>query len=517
MKKQFKYLLLLSLCAVLFTGCGKEKEEAVSKAEDGKVELTVGFWNAQEALSGGENDKMLQTLEEKTGVHLVAQDMTTSDYHEKVQLWATNGQLPDIFVGDFVGLGQSSFFDWVDQGVIKALPEDLSKYPNLEEYMEMDRAKEAMQDGKNYIIPRQSYGDITYSVLDRNIVYRWDLAQKAGVTKEPENWDEFRDMLRKIIKEDPENKNIGGITQTGSKILAGVMYPYGGILEKKWIINDEGEVIPSVFDGDMKAVMNLARDMYDEGTISKDIAQVTGSNANDGFLQGLNAAMVFNDGPSSLYTLGRDYEEVYDRKFLDDVRFAPIFPGADSKNWYFVDTEAWSETYINSKVSDEKMEAILGLFDYLISDEGKRLMFSGIEGEDYEMVDGKAVINEGVVLEEKYPFANMSNLAVHNPTYWDENYPTSIPKEYREENIKRHKDALENGVLPNISDTSMLISTPLKDNFYYNPHDDFYTIMMGTEPVDKMVDSLMEEYENKGLEKMLEEVNKEAKERKIVD
>lgn len=521
-KKFISSVLAVSLAAVVFTGCGasddsdKAGSDKINEGGDKPVELTVGFWDAQEALSGGKDDKMLQTLEEKTGVKLIPQDMTSSDYHEKVQLWATNGQLPDIFVGDFVGLGQSSFFDWVDQGVIKALPEDLSKYPHLEEYMKMERAQQAMQDGKHYIIPRQSYGDITYSVLDRTIAYRWDLAQEVGVTEEPKTWDEFRDMMRKIIKADPEGKKVTGMTQTGAKTLAGVMYPYGGILEKKWIINDEGKVLPSVFDGDMKAVMNLARDMYEEGTISKDVTQTKSSNAKDSFLQGTTAAMAFNDGPAGLYTLGRDYEELYEgRKFLDDVRFAPIFPGADGENWYFVDTEAWSETYISSKVDDEKMEAILRLYDFLISDEGKTLMFCGIEGEDFEMIDGKPVVKEGVVLKDKYPFALMNNLAVHNPTNWDDNFPTSIPEEYREENRKRHKDAVENGVLPEIADAAMLISTPLKDKFYFDAHEDFYKIMMGSEPADKMVDDLMEDYRSKKLDEMIEEVNKEAKARGI--
>lgn len=521
LKNFIYYVLIISFILVLFAGCktsgNLDRSGSGQLDENDKfTEITIGFWNVQEALSGGENDKMLKTLEEKTRVRLIPQDMTSSDYHEKVQLWATNGQLPDIFVGDFVGLGQSTFFDWVDQGVIRALPDDLSEYPHLQEYMKMERAQQAMQNGKHYIIPRQSYGDITYSVLDRNIIYRWDLAQKSGVTKEPTNWDEFRDMLKKIIKTDPEGKNIAGMSQTGDKHLAGAMYPYGGILEKKWIINDEGKAVPSVFDGDIKAVLNLARDMYEEGTILKDILQIRGTAAEDGFLQGHTAAMVFNDGPARLYTLGKDYEKLYGRKFLDDVRFAPIFPGADGKKWYFVDTEAWSETYISSKVDDKKMEAILRLFDFLISDEGKTLMFCGIEGEDFEMKEGLPVIKEGVVLREKYPFALMSNLAVHNPTYWDDRFPTSIPDEYHEENRKRHRDAIENGVLPEICDAAMLISTPLKDKFYYNPHEDFYTIMIGTKPVDKMVDDLMAEYRAKGLDKMLEEVNKEAKLRNII-
>jgi len=523
MKKMLFLILTLVLTIAMLTGCGDKTDlAAVSNAnevsnEDEIIELTIGFWNVQEALSGGENDALLKALEEKTNVKLIPQDVTSSDYAQKIQLWATNGQLPDIFVGDFVGLGQSSFYDWVNQGVLRSLPQDLSAYPNLEAYMTMERAQQAMQNGEHYIIPRQSYGDITYSVLDRNVAYRWDLAQQAGVTEEPQNWDEFRDMLKKIIEADPENTNIGGLCQGWYKGLAGVMYPYGGILEKKWIINEEGQVLPSYFDGDLKAVMNLARDMYNEGTIIKDVSQVKGSMATDSFLQGKVSALVFSDGPASLYTMAKNYEELYDRKFLDDIRFMPIFPAADNQKWYFVDTEAWSETYISSKVDDKKMDAILRLFDFLVSDEGKTLMFCGIEGEDYEVVAGKAIVKEGVVLKEKYPFALMNNLGVHNPTYWDERFPTSIPAEYHEENRKRHRDAVENGVLPEICDSALLISTPLKDKFYYNPHDDFIRIMIGTKPVDQMVDETMQEYRDKGLEEMLEEVNKVAKERGIID
>lgn len=480
------------------------------------IEITVGFWDVEAGLSGGDSDKMLRTLEEKVGVKLIPQDMSAADYHDKVQLWAATNQLPDIFCGDFIGLGQSSFYDWVDQGVIRALPDDLSAYPNLEEYMQMERAQEAMQNGKHYIIPRRSYGDISYSVLDRTICYRWDLAQQVGVTKEPETWDELRDMLLKIIEADPEGKNIAGISQTGIKTLAGCRYPYGGILEKKWVINDEGRVLPSYFDGDLYAVMNLARDMYTEGTIEKDISNVS-VNAKDRFLQGLNAAMAFNDGPASLYTLGEQWEELYGRNFLDDVKFCKIFPASDGEKWYFVDTEAWSETYISSKVDDEKMDAICRLYDFLVSDEGQRLVFCGFEGEDYDMVDGKPVMREGVNLAEKYPFSKISNLAMHNPKKWDESFPSDVPAEYYEEVRKRHEDAVQNGKLPELCDAALMLSTPLKDAFTYDPHTDFLQIMMGTEPVDKMVDELLANYEAKGLSAMLDEVNAKAKELGIIE
>lgn len=538
MKTKVLKLVSLIMALSIFAGCTSTGNEAtdqvvseqvndsasVEKTDDQTkegeyTEISVAFWDAEKALADKENDPLYLEFREKTGVDLVPQEISGSDYNEKILLWAASGQLPDIFVGDFSGLGQSTFYDWVQQGVIAALPEDLSAYPNLEEYMTMDRALKSKQDGDFYMIPRQSYGELTQSVLDRNVVYRWDLAQEAGIEKKPETWDEFREMMLAIIEKDPEGKNIQGMHQIGAKTLAGFMYNYGGILEKKWVLNEDGKAIPSYFDGDVKAVMNLARDMYEEGTIAKDVTQVLSDQAKDAFLNGSAAAFCFNDGPMSLYTMGRDWEKLYGSKFLDDVGFLPIMPAADGQNWYFVDTEAWSETYISSQISEEKMDAVMRMFDYLVSDEGRMLMWSGIEGEDYTLEDGgqvKITLDEGQTIADKYAFAGMSNLGVHNPANWDMEFPTSVPQEYRDENKVRMEDAKANGILPNIVDEVMFISTPLKDSFLWDPHTDFSTIMTGTDPVDKMVDDRMAEYEANGLNEMLEEVNAFVKENNVI-
>ena len=46
------------------------------------------------------------------------------------------------------------------------------------------------------------------------------------------------------------------------------------------------------------------------------------------------------------------------------------------------------------------MAAICKLYDFLYSEEGKRLVFCGIEGEDYDLKDGMVVMKEGVDLAE---------------------------------------------------------------------------------------------------------------------
>lgn len=534
MKKPDKilaFILIATMSIGMFAGCGRrgvtshvenktgtkneEVPEDIKEEVQQPIEVSVAIWGAEDGLADGENDPILKIITEKTGVTLVPRNVTWDDFEQKIQLWATSGQLPDIFVGDFVG--KSFFGNWVEQGVIKALPEDLSIYPNLKEYLKMERAVAAMKKGRYYMIPRQTYGNISYSVQDRNVVYRWDLAQAAGVTKEPETFNEFRDMIQKIIDADPEGKNIAGMTQALPRLLSGFILPYGGILDKKWV-EEDGQFVPGYFTGDLKAAMQLARDMYKEGTIEKDIALAKLDTSKEKFLQGQSAAMVFaGSGPAWLYSqIGRDYETLYGRSFLDDVRIAKLYPCVDGNKYYFVDTESWSESYISSNVDDKKMDAICKLFDFLYSEEGKRLVFCGIEGEDYDIVEGKIVMREGVVLGDKYAFmnpnSNINSLAMWNPADWDISVPSNNPEEYRALNKARHEDAVKNGTLPQYYDSVMFLSTPLKDSFVYNADDDLLQIMMGDEPVDKMVDDLLAQYESKGLSQMIKEVNDAAEE-----
>jgi putative aldouronate transport system substrate-binding protein len=524
-KRVLALILAISMLVGMLAGCGSkqtnsQKEtkpvEKIEESTEGKqepIEVSIAIWGAEDALSGSDNDPIYKIIEEKTGVHLVPQNITWDDAEQKIQLWATNGQLPDIFAGDFVS--KSFFGKWVEQGVIRALPDDLSAYPNLKEYIKMERAVAAMKDGKYYMIPRQTYGDISYSVLDRNVVYRWDLAQAAGVTKEPETYDEFRDMIQKIIAADPEGKKIGGMTQAQASLIGGFIFPYGGVFDKKWVEKD-GQFMPGYFKGDLKASMQLARDMYQEGTIEKDIALAKIDTSKEKFLQGQSAAMVFaGAGPEWLYSqIGSDYEKLYDRKFLDDVRIAKLFPCNDGNKNYFIDTESWSESYFSSKVDDKKMEAICKLYDFLYSEEGKNLVFCGIEGEDYDVKDGRIVMRDGVILSDKYSFMNsnasLSSLAMWNPSSWDISLPSYYPDEYRALNVERHEDAVKNGSLPKYYDSVMFLSTPLKDEFVYNTNDDLLQIMMGKDPVDKMVDDLLAQYEKQGLSDMLKEVNEAA-------
>lgn len=78
-----------------------ETTDNTTEPAEAPVEVSIAIWGAEDALANPD-DPILKQLEEKTGVRLVPQNVTWDDSEQKIQLWATNGQLPDIFAGDFV-------------------------------------------------------------------------------------------------------------------------------------------------------------------------------------------------------------------------------------------------------------------------------------------------------------------------------------------------------------------------------------------------------------------------------
>lgn len=186
----------------------------------------------------------------------------------------------------------------------------------------------------DYCIFRQTYKDQASTVLDREVAYRWDLAQKAGITKEPETWDEFRTLIQAIIKADPDKKGIQGMTAKGYKLLSGMFFPYSMPLASVsgvtfyWVDDNNNGYVPAYFAGDTLGAdamptWKLLRNMYEEGTIEKDIAVTTSTQAMEKFLQGANAAILIDGSATNIYAdvakFWNDIISNYKAEGLEDI------------------------------------------------------------------------------------------------------------------------------------------------------------------------------------------------------
>lgn len=492
-------------------GTGTETEGAsVSGTTEVPTEISIAIWNADEAFAG---DEVLSQIEEKLNIKIKPMNVTWDDYMQKIQLWASSGSLPDVFAGDF--RNNSTYSQWANQGVIRAIPEDLSAYPNLEAYLQGQAAQDAKLGGTLYCIPRQTYPSQEWTCVDRIICYRWDLAQKAGITKEPENWQEFQDMMKAIIAADPDGTGVGGLTASDKNLVGGIVMPYASpIVEEngaafKWVETEDGTFKPAYFTEDVVAGFQLARDMYESGVIEKDIALTANQSSEEKFLQGKSAAIVIAGGFGSRYSnTARYWKDVHGTEYLDDVKALNLMPDKNGKKSYPMWGYAWSESFINASVSDEKLDKILQLYDYLLSDEGALLSTYGPEGELYDMKDGKVTLhNPDAMVKDTYPSTDaLAVLARWNPSSYDNRFVATSPEEYSAVDRSLVEQAKEVKI-PEYNQRCTQLVMELGIDFGISFNDDFLNIMTGTEPVEEMWAEIVKGYEANGLEDMIQQVN----------
>jgi putative aldouronate transport system substrate-binding protein len=163
------------------------------------------------------------------------------------------------------------------------------------------------------------------------------------------------------------------------------------------------------------------------------------------------------------------------------------------------------------------MDRILQLYDYLLTDEGSFMINFGFEGEDYEIQsDGNIRLKDGINLWSKYVSTHaLSFLVRWNPNLYDERYAHIDPNkdQYVEVNMAKIEEARTEGKLYDFDLRYTYLSTPLKNDFTFTYGEDLMTIMLGTEPVEKMWNDILQKYKDKGLDEMIAEVNQYAKDK----
>ncbi|MDG0790076.1 extracellular solute-binding protein [Cohnella ginsengisoli] len=470
-----------------------------------------------------EPDPLVQRLEDKLNIKIKPVAMTGVDYAQQFQMWASSGQLPDIFAVD--AMNSRYYKNWIAQGVVKALPENLSAYPHLKKYLSLPDIESLKADGKLYMIPRMTYDSTDYNILDRIVVYRWDLARKAGIDKEPETWDEFKAMLKAIVAQDPEKKNIAGLTSVSNLLLGGLFWLYsspaatsdGSGSDYKWI-KEDGRYIPAVFAKDSAASLSMLRDFYTSGLIDPDLPIMKGEMGFDKFAQGKVAALITSGMLQAVDT--NIYKDRWlklhpdETRFYDKVKVLKPLKSMDGNRYHAVFKSFWSESYISAKVDDKKMDRIMQLLDYMNTPEFLEMRRFGLQGVDYEK-NGELLtrIHPEEDLVKKYK--GMSSLGIlldwDGMFKLDPAYSGLSPEGHRVQ-----QELLDYSIKMTRKQTfySRLtyLSTPTKDGFSIYDNDDMIRVMLSKQPVEDAWEEIVKGYRAKGLDRLIEEVNQKVKE-----
>ena len=121
--------------------------------------------------------------------------------------------------------------------------------------------------------------------------------------------------------------------------------------------------------------------------------------------------------------------------------------------------------------------------------------------------------SDEVIVSEKYPSCGAFSVLVRwNPNSYDERFAAGIPEAYNQVNHELVKEAVEVKI-PEHEKECTQIMREKKIDFSVNPEADFLRIMTGTEPVEQMWEEIYSEYEEKGLQDVIDEVNEEMSRR----
>ncbi|MGN7359759.1 extracellular solute-binding protein [Paenibacillus sp. SAF-054] len=512
------------------TANNEAKESGGTKAEtpaddSKKLDISLGMWDADKAFTNRDSDDLLKKVEGDFNVTLKPKNVSWSDYQEKFRLWAAADELPDIIATDM--FNTATYNQWIEQGIIRPLPDDLSKYPNVKKVMDQADVQPLKVDGKFYMIPRLTFDSTDEWVMERGLIVRKDWMEKLNIPV-PKSYDDYKNMLIKFASEDPDSngkKDTVGVTLRLPSFLdtplLGSIPQYSN---EGWLYED-GKWIPSVASAKMVDGLKQLRDLYTSGGLDPDFPILKNDDGQEKFAQN-KAGAIFNQISiaklAGLKTLWSKYQ--HDKPFEESVAILPIWPDLDGNTYRFVQTSFWSESYFSAKVDDVKMDRILKMYDFLLSQEGDMLVRYGFEGKDYKKEGDKILVTRPIdaktgsmkALKDVYPSQQVLAMVAR----WREDT-------YLEDSVKRMQfgDALVEKVdeaykkltgeakpIPTAFDIK-LMSTPAKDKVMGIKFiDDITKVVIGKDDPAKMWETVLKGYEAKGLNEAIKEVNDKAAE-----
>jgi putative aldouronate transport system substrate-binding protein len=387
-------IAMIALCMAAFGGCGKQEQTVTDNG--GKEPVTLDWYvNYSWFVTGWGENLVSRTITEETGVS-VNFITPRGNEQEKLNALISSDSLPDLIT---LGWWEPQVTEMIDKNMVYPLNELADTYDMLfYEVTDPDvRNWYTRDDGNIYCYPNSSYTPSDLEEHDnipmnQTFLVRKDIYEALGKPDmtTPEG---FYDAVVRAKELYPE-VNGEPLIPIGSHVFDDM----GCVSFDKYLQNflavpyeKDGKYYDRYTDPEYLRWLKLFRQLGEEGYLAPDIFVDTRTQMSEKIAEGRYFCMLYQrtdlaDQEKALYA--GDPEKIYiavdgpkNSKGDDPVLPSPGISG-------------WTVTLISKKCKDP--ERAMEFLDYLISEEGQKMVYLGIEGITYDMVDGKPVIREDV-------------------------------------------------------------------------------------------------------------------------
>lgn len=367
--------------------------------------------------SDEQNNAVAKVIKEKTGVSLECEWINTSENEMLNMLFAAGTDMPDIIMAPFWG-GADAVTQTIQRaandGLILPLDDLIEAYgPNIKDAYETgitqayrnDINDPAVGGGKTYVIPMHtpaSAEDMTHWAY--TVYGRKDILEALEVDPQTINSSEDLYELAKKIKD-------GGFTDTmGNPVIPAGNWQNGWAYEcflnsfrprtiSGWLVDEEDNVINRTFTPYLEDEVLFMRKMISEGLFDVEAFTQDDNMAKTKHATGRVAltAAHYAHIRTNTQALRNEHPE------MEYVPLGPIYDGVGKA--YMPEVvrmagESGSAVLLLTK-DCKNPEAAIQYIDYINSDEGKLLVYLGIEGEHWNYVDGAPRMTDDFFAKKK--------------------------------------------------------------------------------------------------------------------
>lgn len=407
MNKKMKRIVPLTLaCALALTACGAPASSGngsqSSSVENVATEDRPYLISAEPIeLTAHIHYKNAYVLSEDWTITNEAARMTnislkgTASPMETDSTQAFNLMIASKEIPDLVGGQRNEINKYGMEGAFIPLNDLIDEYaPNFKAFLEENPEVEAAltaPDGNIYQVPY---------VFDSKVSEAWFIRQdwldKLGL-EVPTTVDEMHDVLTAFVNEDPNGNGkkdeIGYITKRGGESenkLDGLLSLFG--ISDFWHLNQDGKVAIGLYTPEYKEAVKMAHQWYAEGLIDPEVFTRGTKSASELFPQ--------DNGGVIHYWIASTAN--YNRTIPESVpgfELVGIMPPTDinGNQWEVSSRDLLPGNGWAISSSNEHPVESMKYMDFWWSEDGRRLMVYGIEGEHHTMVDGEPVYTDAIL------------------------------------------------------------------------------------------------------------------------
>jgi putative aldouronate transport system substrate-binding protein len=384
MKKLRKGLLVLSsslIFSMALTACSNNPAETTSKSASAEKKQEEKTLRILSGVSGGkdpeENKLFEKEIEKLTGIK-VELEKPAADYNQKLLASISAGEVYDL-----VYLNKDMMDILVAQGALTPLKDKIAESEVLSnpatiptDEWEMVRTK----DGELYGIFNKFEGGTLPTV-------RQDWMEKLNL-KEPKTLDDFYQVLKAFKEQDPDGNGKNdtfGLSTAGLYDIQGFMSAAG--VKYKYVIDENGKrTIPYATEAAVPVYEWFAK-LYKEGILDPNFATNGSGEMRELFLTDRVGMVTYWDAWVGMFNNIRKQENP------NDPFLAKGIPGAVGPNGDIMlrrgDPSLWA-----IPVNAEHPETAIEFLEFWHSEPGNVLSTLGIEGHDWNKVNGKYELTE---------------------------------------------------------------------------------------------------------------------------